>query len=233
MLKQAIILAGGLGTRLGAISKNTPKPLLEVNGRPFLDHIILNIREQGVEKIILSVGYLAEQIISYFGDGASLNVDIEYVIETAPAGTGGALILSKDKMDDNFFVLNGDTIFDIDYNDLARLHMEEKAMATIALREVDDSTRYGNVGMEGNKVISYAEKKQLGRDMINGGIYAMQKEAIIYLPSLPCSLENDLFPVLITKKLLSGKLYDGFFLDIGIPDAFKKADHLISRWQNS
>jgi NDP-sugar pyrophosphorylase family protein len=231
MLQQALILAGGLGSRLGEITKHTPKPMVEVNNRPFLEYIIAYLRKQGIPRIVLSVGHFSEQIISHFGDGVSFGVSIVYAIEAAPAGTGGALAYAKSNMEDNFFVLNGDTIFDIPLEDLSALHSKGKGLVTMALREVPDAGRFGEVELdENNRVKIFAEKNKSGPGLINGGIYAMQRRAMDYLPSAPCSLEKDLFPMLARNALLNGKSYDAFFIDIGIKETLGKAGRLMADW---
>lgn len=230
MINQAVILAGGLGSRLGSLTQELPKPLLLVGGRPFLEYIILNLKRHAITHILLSVGYLAEKIIQHFGKGESLGVDIDYSIENEPAGTGGALCIAKEKLNSNFYVINGDTIFDIDYRDLSSQHMKNDALATMALRKATSGKQYGTVMLVEKKITDFYEKKVEGISLVNGGIYVMQSRSIDLIPSPQASLENDYFPVMAAQGLLEGKVYNDFFIDMGTPEKFYRADNLVKQW---
>ncbi len=231
MLSQALILAGGLGTRLGELTRQTPKPLLPVGGRPFLEYIVWNLKRHGITRILISVGYLAEQIMEHFGDGSCYGVSIDYVVEREPAGTGGALLLAAPKLDDFFLVVNGDTLFDLNYLDLALLMKTGRPAAAMALRYVENVGRYGEVCLVEDTVAGFYEKAGLGRGLVNGGVYVMRRETVKKLSSVPCSLEKDLFPLLAAGGLLKGRAYNGFFIDIGLKESVNEADVSVPMWQ--
>ena len=232
-IHQAVVLAGGRGKRLGSLTQSTPKPLLHVADRAFMEYLICNLKRNGITNILLSVGYLGEQIIGHFGDGSRYGVFIDYIIESKPAGTGGALLLAREKLYPSFLVMNGDTLFDISYLDLALLCQHSDAVAVMALRKISDAKRYGAVELTGNIITGFSEKCSSGPGIVNGGIYFMEKRCLDDLPSTHCSLERDLFPILAVRGVLAGKLYEGFFIDIGTPETFKKADRLVSAWKSS
>lgn len=229
MITQAMILAGGTGTRLGELTKNTPKPLLEVGGRAFLEYIIWNLRRQGIGEILLSVGHLAERIREHFGDGTNFGVRIEYVIEDVPAGTGGPLRLAGDRLQERLFVLNGDTMFDVNYTDLAGLCKGE-VITAMALRTVEDCSRFGQVVRAGEVITGFSEKPPAAPGSINGGVYAMNRRIVDYIPSVSCSLERDVLPVLARRGLLHGREYDGMFIDIGVPDSLARGHKVLPAW---
>jgi D-glycero-D-manno-heptose 1,7-bisphosphate phosphatase len=231
MIRQAVILAGGRGTRLGSITSNTPKPLLPVGGRPFIEYIIWNLKRYSIKDILLSVGYLGYKMAEHLGDGRKLGVDIDYCFESRPAGTGGAFLLAKRKLDPEFFVINGDTIFDINYHDLATLRKGTNAMAAVALRKVDVVHRYGSVALDGELISGFHEKASTGPGIVNGGVYAMTRDCIACIRSVPYSLESDLFPEIASNGNLAGRLYDGFFIDIGLPETWRDANSVVPSWQ--
>jgi len=236
-VKQAVILVGGRGTRLGKLTENVPKPLLEILGRPFLEYLLNHLRSQGVEKIVLCVGYLRGRFVNYFGNGAQFGLQIEYSQESRPAGTGGALALAGSLLDELFFVLNGDTIFDAPVQSLAEMLLEQNdALGAIALRKVMNVSRYGRVDLDGNRIVGFDEKNRNGPGLINGGIYCLRKAALALLPSPPCSIEKDFFPLLAHKSYLLGHNFSGYFIDIGLPETLKQAESEIPHWllsQNS
>jgi len=231
MLNQVVVLAGGKGTRLGELTQKTPKPLLSVDGRPFLEHLVWNFKRFSLTRFLFLAGYLAGKLIACFGDGRRYGVDVDYVVEPEPAGTGGALLLAKEKLDDVFLMVNGDTLFDFNYLDLTLLLRQSSALAAIALREVSDTGRYGKVRLAGNLVRDFDEKGSGGPGLISGGVYAVRKEVLGLLPAVPFSLEEDLFPVLAQKTQLCGQVYDGFFVDIGLPESLVQAKESVPSWR--
>ena len=231
MLRQAVVLAGGLGTRLGELTRSNPKPMLSVGGRPFLEYVVWNLRRHGITRLVFCVGYLAERIMKHFGDGSRFGVAIEYVVEREPAGTGGALLLARPRLDEEFLVLNGDTLFDLNYLDLGLLLEETGAVAAVALRRVLDATRYGRVRLHGSLVIGFDEKGAGGPGLVSGGVYVLRRAALDRLPGVPSSLERDLFPALAAARSLVGRAYGGFFLDIGVPESLREAQSAVPRWR--
>src|SRR5579862_7909385 len=165
MIKQAVLLVGGLGTRLGERTRDTPKPLLDVAGRPFLSWLIDDLRRQGVLEILLLAGYRGDRIVEALGAAG----DVRILVEPQPLGTGGALRFAADQLDERFFFLNGDSFFDINLWDLAALSTDGEA--TLAVRSVEDASRYGRVVMDGARITGFAERSSVpGPGLINGGV---------------------------------------------------------------
>ncbi len=230
MIDQALILAGGLGTRLGELTKSTPKPLLDVSERPFLEYILWNLKRHGIRRIVLSVGYMAEKIKAVLGDGSRLGIELTYLVEESPLGTGGALKMSADLLDEMFLVMNGDTIFDINYLDLS-LSLSDSNISVVALRHIDDVSLYGHVRLDNGRIERFCEKSSEGQGVVSGGVYAMRKDALRFLPDGESSLEESLFPHLAASGLLGGRIYNGFFIDIGLPDTYSAAQSLLPEWK--
>lgn len=225
MISQAIILVGGLGTRLGKITTKTPKPMVLVNKKPFLEFLVLNLKRHGIKKIIFSTGYLSEKVSSYFGDGSSYGLNFSYVKENEPLGTGGALKFASSVLEKEFLVFNGDSFFDFDYSKLGKLLLTSpSSMVAMALKFEEDARRYGRVVLNEKYVKEYIEKG-VGSNpgLINTGVYLMKHEALDILPEGFCSLEHDLFPKLVDDSLIVGLQFDGYFIDIGLPIDLKRA----------
>ncbi|MBF0460617.1 MAG: D-glycero-beta-D-manno-heptose 1,7-bisphosphate 7-phosphatase [Magnetococcales bacterium] len=234
MTRQAVILAGGQGTRLGALTKQTPKPLLPVGGQPFLDHLVWNLSRHGIHDIILSCGYLGEQIADHFRTRPGGKAHIRTFIEPQPLGTGGAVRFLADELQEQFFLLNGDSLFDINYLDLSLSpHAPAHAQATIALRPVANASRYGRVETNGEQIMRFCEKdSQAQPGLINAGLYWMDRRLVERLPTGVSSLERDLFPALAAEGRLFGKTYTGYFIDMGIPDDYARADRELASWHH-
>jgi D-glycero-D-manno-heptose 1,7-bisphosphate phosphatase len=228
LIKQAVILCGGMGTRLGALTAATPKPLLPVGNQPFLQILIQEVARSGVREFLLLAGHMADQVVA-FAEAATAHfggaLAIDVAAEGAPAGTGGALFEACGHLAPEFLLLNGDSFLDMQLGRLATcLAAEPEAAAAIALREVEDSGRYGSVHVEGSRVVRF-EEKNLGASagLINGGIYAFRRDALLPLLRPVCSLERDVLPVLAAQGKLHGVEADGFFIDIGLPETFAQA----------
>lgn len=234
-VSQAVVLVGGLGTRLGSLTASTPKPMLPVGGRPFLEYVIAFLRRNEINRVLFCVSHLGNVIRDHFGNGARFGLVIDYGMEPNPSGTGGALVLAADKLDESFFVLNGDTIFDIPMQRLPEsLGRHPAATAAMALRRVDDAARYGSVRVKESFVEAFEEKGGSGPGCISGGIYCLKREAVDLLPAGPSSLERDLFPRLAVNRQLCGETFDDYFIDIGLPETLARAQaELLSRFQLS
>lgn len=230
MLSQAVILAGGRGTRLGALAETVPKPLLEVAGRPFLDYLLWNLKRSGLRRVLFLLGYRAEQATAHLGDGHRYGMSFSYSVETKPLGTGGGLRAALDQLDECFLLLNGDTLFDINYWDLAA-SLTHGTLASVGLRAVADASRYARVVLRGERVTLVAEKAAAGPGLINGGVYAFRRSAVAQLAEGPSSLEQKLLPDLAAAGQLGGRRYRGFFLDIGVPTSFAAAQRQLPSWQ--
>ncbi len=227
MVKEAIILAGGLGTRLKNVLNNIPKPMAPIDNKPFLSYLFNFLRRQGIKRIILAVGYKGDYIMNFFGE-KYLDIELLYSFEDENnlLGTGGAILkASKLIKDEDFFVLNGDTIFEINLTEMYRFHKAKNADITIALKPVDNVMRYGAVEIdEEGKIINFIEKGVEKHGLINGGIYLVSKGFIDNL-SLPerFSLEQDLLQQYFGLYKFYGIMFDNYFIDIGVPEDYERA----------
>lgn len=177
-----VIMAGGLGSRLKELTSRTPKPLLNVGGRPLLETIIDQAAQQGFSRFYLSVNYKADMIIKHFGDGSQLGIDIRYIRETKRLGTAGALHLMKEEFNDDIIVMNGDILSKVDLRRLLLFHRRAKAVATMAVKDFDLQVPYGVVGIDDrNRIVSLTEKPNQ-RYFINAGIYALSPDVLSRIP---------------------------------------------------
>lgn len=228
LIRQIVFLVGGRGTRLGGLTAQTPKPLLDVSGRPFLDTLIENAARHGLRNIILLAGYLGESVAQRYHDwGRARGLEIECIIESQAAGTGGALRYAADRLDDTFFVSNGDSLFDFNLLELPRIAAPHGWVGKMALRRVPDGSRYGQVITDGLRVKDMLERAPAGPALINGGVYVLRRDVLSRIKALPCSIERDVFPVLAHESRLFAKEFDGFFLDIGVPEDLARAQEAV------
>ncbi|OQP44109.1 nucleotidyltransferase [Niastella koreensis] len=225
-MKECIILAGGLGTRLRSAVPDLPKCMAPVAGKPFLAHVIGYFQQQGVEKFIFSLGYKSEVIQDYLEAGYP-GLQKQYVIEQDPLGTGGAILLACRKATEkNVLILNGDTLFSIQLPALTAFHEQHQAHCTLALKPMQHFDRYGVVEIAENGAIkSFKEKQFYESGLINGGVYALQV-ATFLKEGLPekFSFEKDYLEKLYTVRPMFGIVQDEYFIDIGIPEDFEKAN---------
>jgi D-glycero-alpha-D-manno-heptose-7-phosphate kinase len=223
---KALILCGGLGTRLRNVVNNIPKAMAPIGGKPFLMHQINWLKKYKITEIILAVGHLKEHIKNYFGDGSLFDVEITYSEEKKLLGTGGAIKLAEKWINDTFIVLNGDTYAKIDFDLLLKSHKENKqnnAICTIGLTSVSDASRYGLVILgENNKVTAFNEKSSSKSGYINGGVYVFEKDFLNYIPAnTTISLENEIIPKLV-DTFVYGHVWEGTFIDMGVPESYKQ-----------
>jgi len=224
MLTQAVILVGGRGTRLGQLTADTPKPLLPVGERPFLDTLIETVARHGLTRVVLLGGYLGERIVERYRSIDLAGAEVTCVVEPEPAGTGGALRHAAGLLDDTFLLCNGDSIFDINWLDLLTLPVPETVVGRLALRAVAPGGRYGRVALGDDGMIWGFHGAEAGHDgPINAGIYVLRRSVLEAIDRLPCSIEQDVFPRLAVAGQLAGRIYDGYFLDIGVPEDFARA----------
>jgi D,D-heptose 1,7-bisphosphate phosphatase len=229
--RQAVILVGGRGSRLGALTYDCPKPLLEVGGYPFLSYLIASLARQGFDDVLLLAGYQSDSVLS-FADAASRDgLSVRCVVEKSPLGTGGALINAIEYLADQFILVNGDTLFDINLNDFASPCMPD-CLARMALRWVENTDRYGCIVLEDSNILEMKEKGIPAAGLINAGIYFLAKCSLNLLPQGISSIEKDLIPQLIAKRCIEGREYSGFFLDIGVPVDFKAAQSAVPKNQS-
>jgi D,D-heptose 1,7-bisphosphate phosphatase len=223
-IKQACVLVGGRGTRLGDITSEVPKPLLDIGGgTSFLDLVLEQVARQGFNDVILLAGYLGHIVRDRYHGRSFGDAYVRVVIEPEPCGTGGALVFARDVLDPRFLLLNGDSLFDINMRALAT-EMPTDCEALIALRWDKDPSRYGTVELTGERVVRFHEKAndRSGPALVNAGIYILGAAITDRIQSLPCSIERDVFPVLANEGRLGGAVCDGYFLDIGLPETLEQ-----------
>ena len=225
----AFVLAGGLGLRLRPVVGALPKALAPVGGRPFLSYILAYLQRNGVRQVTLCTGYGAAAVRSFAGSGADWGIHIDYSEEVTPLGTGGAVRLALERCtDDRVLVLNGDSYFDIRLQRLAEAHRDLGGLATLAARRTAAAGRFGALTIDpSGRVLEFREKAQEGAADINAGIYVLERSVMdASSATMPFSLERDVFPALIdgTGGRLKAVVFDGFFVDIGIPDDHATVD---------
>ena len=224
-MKTAIVLAGGLGTRLKSVVQDIPKPMATVNGRPFLEFVLDYVLKYQVEKVILSIGYRGEVIQDHFGENYK-GITLVYSVEEEPLGTGGAIFKAAQLCGDApFFVLNGDTLFEANLDTLLEAYNSQKADMMLALKAMQNFDRYGVVEMdETNRVQAFLEKEYRAKGLINGGVYVLRK-SIFDIENYPerFSFEKDLLEKHVAQLQFYGLALDGYFIDIGIPEDYAKA----------
>lgn len=228
--REALILAGGFGTRLRSVLHDRPKPMAEVAGKPFLEWLLLKAAREGVKRFILCTGYLGDVVFSHFGDGSLWGLEIVYSREESALGTAGALCLAEPLLrEETVLVLNGDSYCEYDATILLEAHRRLRSAATIWLVEVADSDRYGSVSLRADgSVESFREKGAGGgRGLINAGVYALNRRLIRSIPAgRSVSLEKETFPGLVGHGL-HGVVGSGSFIDIGTPESFQKAGEFL------
>jgi len=221
---RVVLMVGGLGTRLRPLTNAVPKPMLKVGDRPILETIILNFKKHGFVHIILSVRYKAEQIMDYFGDGSAFGVKIEYLKEEQRMGTAGALGLIQSKLEEDFFVMNGDLLTNMNFATMMEYHLNHKAHATMGVREYEYQVPYGVVHVEGNRIQSIQEKP-VQHFFVSGGVYILNPKVLSYIPPETFFDMPTLFERLIAdkKRAISFPIRD-YWLDIGRMEEFEKAN---------
>jgi D-glycero-alpha-D-manno-heptose 1-phosphate guanylyltransferase len=224
MHNEVIILAGGLGTRLKGVISDIPKPMAPIGSFPFLCFLFKYLKQYNVNKVILAVGYKYENIELYFGN-SYLGISITYAIENEPLGTGGAIANALNyAKNNNVFLLNGDTFFAVNLNHLYQLHIKTEAQLTLSLKPMCNFKRYGTVEVNHTKIITFNEKKPLEKGLINGGVYVLNK-SLFEQTNLPqkFSFETDIMENGVSKWNMQAYISNGYFIDIGIPEDYEKA----------
>ena len=232
---EAVILAGGLGTRLRSVVADVPKPMAPVAGRPFLEYQIDFWAEQGIRRFVLSVAYLADTIVAHFGKRYR-GCQIDYAVEETPLGTGGGALLSARMMrpDKPFLLLNGDTFFQVELTRLAAFHERAKSDWTVCLFRPNEPGRYGGIEMGSDgRVTAFLDKSAAIGKLANGGIYLVNPHVVgaaaARQPRM-CSLEAELMPELLASNArVYGLECPGQFLDIGVPEDYARAAEFVSQ----
>jgi len=223
-LEEAIILAGGKGTRLRSVVSDMPKPLAPINNIPFLTYIIHFLKKEGIKHIVLSVGYKWEMIKEIYGNSYE-GINISYAVEETALGTGGGIALAlKETKQDDILILNGDSFIDFNLNDFYLFHKKENSRLSFVLKEMKDFERYGSVEVNDNKIIEFKEKKFITQGFINAGAYIAKRDIFNGL-NLPerFSFEQDFLEKKVSEGYFYGYKTNGYFIDIGIPEDYNKA----------
>lgn len=233
---KALILVGGLGTRLRSVVASTPKPLASVGDRPFLELLVRQLRHQGIRNLVLCTGYLAEEIEQEFGNGGKWDVTIQYSKEPSAMGTAGAVKFAGPHLRDvsDFLVMNGDSFMEIDFQSLLDFHHRSGGIASMAVLRMKNEMRYGTVQITSSgQVTGFAEKGVADSDgLVNAGIYVFNRKIFDYIPEGPVSLEKDVFPKLLGQGVYASK-QDGVFIDIGTPEDYVRAQELSKRLEEA
>ena len=227
----AVILAGGLGTRLRSVVFDVPKPMANVLGRPFLEYLMDYWIAQGVSKFIVSVGYKRELIIAHFANSYR-GITVTYVEETHPLGTGGGMLLASQNLKTPFLLLNGDSFFKVELHKLIEFHKNKDSDWTLSLFRTNESDRYGGVEIDQNSQIhTFRSVKSDTNALANGGVYYINPKVISnsnFISGNSYSLEVDIVPKLIEKKRkFFGMEIDAQFIDIGVPKDYLEAQSLL------
>lgn len=235
-VRQAVIVAGGRGTRLGAVTAATPKPLLEVGGRPFVEHLLFELSRTGIEEVLLLVGPHRAAFARALRPARRSDPKLTLVPEPQPAGTAGALWYARSRLAPRFFLLNGDSILD---GNLLRL---AAAMAdgprprgtragAVAAVAVPDAGRYGRIECAGDRIVAFREKGESGPGLVNAGVYLFERDQLLArIAKPPCSLEREVLPALAAAGALLAVRYEGRFIDIGLPETLAAAHGLFPAW---
>jgi len=224
---KVILLAGGMGTRLQSVVSNIPKPMAPSGDVPFLDILLKNLIDQGIDEVTLSVGYRHEVIMEYFGNSFQ-GVPINYIVEETPLGTGGALrkALQGNSEGTPYFVLNADTFIDVNLTEMLNGYLASGADVGIVLKQLDDVSRYGRVTLDSKhtEIISFEEKSGCETGFVNMGVYIIRPDFFdrFVLPNA-FSLEKDCFVAMLSNISFFPWLSEGYFIDIGVPEDYERA----------
>jgi dTDP-glucose pyrophosphorylase len=223
-LEQAVILVGGQGSRLGALTARMPKPLLPIGDRTFLDYLLFEVARHGIKRIILAAEFESQQVTDFAAASETakqFGLDIQISIEPERAGTGGALFHAREFLDDRFLMMNGDSWQELNLLSLATAAPD--SLATLALRRAADASHCGVVELDGDRITSFRERPERpGPGLINAGVYACRKDILAFARPV-CSFERDVLPEIAAAGLLHGRIADGYFIDIGLPESYARA----------
>ena len=201
---KALFLAGGMGTRLKPLTDDLPKPMVPIMNKPLLERSMENLIKCGIRDIVISTGYKSEYIQEYFGSGSKFGLNIEYICEDVPMGTGGAIKKSAHLFDDTFLVFNADILCNMNFSELIRYHKAKSAIATIAVTRVDNPSAYGVIEYDkSGYAVTFTEKPKADKiksNYINAGVYVFEPEVLMEIPEdVPISVEREIFPALLQK----------------------------------
>jgi NDP-sugar pyrophosphorylase family protein len=229
---KAALLVGGLGTRLKSVVALTPKPLAEVGDRPFVELLVRQLRHQGIRRLVMCTGYLAQEVENELGDGRKFDVTIEYSKESHPMGTAGAIKLAEPLLSDSsdFLVMNGDSFIEVDFQELIQFHRRKNGIASVAVVKMKNEQRYGTVQITPAGRVSGFKEKTDGdpTGFINAGIYVFNRRILDHIPDGAVSLEKDIFPSVLDEGIYALEQH-GVFIDIGTPGDYARAQKLIGQ----
>ncbi|NNN25298.1 MULTISPECIES: nucleotidyltransferase family protein [Pseudomonas] len=222
-MREAIVLAGGFGTRLREVVPDWPKPMAPVAGRPFLEILLGSLASKGFSRVVLSLGYMAEKISNHFGSRFA-GMDLDYVVEDSPLGTGGAVRLAMTRCTrDHVFVLNGDTFLDLEASAIDELWLARRNPLIVA-RQVTDTARFGRLLVQDDLVRGFTEKGVSGPGLINGGCYVFDRNQLDHFElNQPFSLEADFLANAVQTMPVNVFVTGGHFIDIGVPEDYQRA----------
>ena len=225
---EAIVLAGGFGTRLRQVVADVPKPMAPIAGRPFLEILLGSLAKKGFSRAVLSLGFMAEKISGHFGSRFA-GLDIAYVVEDTPLGTGGATRLAAAACtQDHVFVFNGDTYLDLEV-ELLEQQWQARRHPIVVGRQVPDTARYGRLVVDGDRITSFAEKGITGPGLINAGCYVLSRDALARFPlNQAFSIETDYLVPEVARAMVEVFVTGGVFIDIGIPEDYSRAQTLLA-----
>ena len=219
-----VVMAGGLGSRLGKLTQDIPKPMLEIRGKPILLHTIVSLRDQGFKNFVFCVNYKKEIIKEYFQSGKKFGVSIKYIEENQRLGTAGALSLFKEKPSSPFFVINADVQSTLNFDSILQFHKSSNSSATMSVREHDHTVPYGVVTVKKNNCISSIDEKPVLKFKVNTGIYVLSSDVLEYIPRDEYFDMTELFKILVRNNIkTSAYPIDCYWLDIGIQEDLAKA----------
>lgn len=224
---KALLLAGGFGTRMRPLTERLPKPMAPIGNRPWLEHLIARLKDQGITEIVMAVKHYPERIRDHFGDGSRFGVHIEYAVESIPLGTAGAVKNAGSLLGSRFAVINADIVHAADLRALEEAHVRSGALVTIALTEVSDPSQYGVVEQtEDGRIIRFVEKPPRGQapsNRINAGLYIMERAALDAIPpGREVSIERETFPALIAAgHRVQGVPVTGYWMDMGTSERYR------------
>lgn len=222
-MREAIVLAGGFGTRLRELVPDWPKPMAPVAGRPFLEILLSSLASKGFSRVVLSLGYMAEKISSHFGSSFA-GMELDYVVEDRPLGTGGAVRLAMTRCtQDHVFVLNGDTFLDLEASAIDEYWLSRRNPLIVA-RQVPDTARFGRLLVQDDRVLGFTEKGVSGQGLINGGCYVFDRAQLNQFElNQPFSLEADYLAQAVQRLPVNVFVTSGHFIDIGVPEDYQRA----------
>lgn len=224
MLRQAVVLVGGLGTRLSERTRTTPKPMLDVGGRPFVEYLLDEItRYRTFARILLLSGHCGEQFTARYDGMRWRSADVRVQQELEPLGTGGALLHAGAMLEQEFILLNGDSFFDFNFLDLAAEPMTADTLVRMALKREQVGDRYGRIDLRSNRVARFLPPSATTEGAINAGVYLVSRRILSHIDTTPCSLEQVVLPRLAEQGHVEARVYDGYFIDIGVPADFERA----------